>query len=190
MRSLLSLVLAALLLAFPSIPAQALSESGSHGWARTNLVLSNGPGPEYDVIGQIAEDAAIKVLRCQRNWCLVDGPGGRGWTGQASVDFGRDPAGPILDPDSTYADLRDGTMCFYEGTNFTGRSFCASTGEVFLDLATWGWDNRISSIRVVTGTSAAICRDREFQSYCERIVESQPALDPLLRRNLSSIRIY
>lgn len=38
--------------------------------------------------------------------------------------------------------------------------------------------------------SAAACRDRFFQSYCERIVSSQPVLDQYLVRNLSSIRVY
>ena len=42
----------------------------------------------------------------------------------------------------------------------------------------------------MTPTSAALCRDRFFQSYCERIIESQPVLDHYLRRNLSSIRMY
>src|SRR5690606_17874962 len=106
------------------------------------------------------------------------------------IDFGKDPYWPILDADAPRLDLSGGSMCFYTGTNYTGRSFCADTGDVFNDLALWGWDNQISSIKVITPTSAAICRDRFFQSYCERIVESQPAIDPYLRQNLSSIRVY
>lgn len=189
MRALVSTVLALLMLALPASQGFALSESGSHGWARKTLTLSKGPGPEYDIVGQIAEDSAIKVLRCQPLWCYVDGPGGRGWTDQYGISFGKDSSWPIFDRDRVYKDLTNGSMCFYEGTNYTGRSFCASTGQVFADLALWGWDNKISSIKV-NGTSAAICRDRDFHSYCERITESQPVINRYLRKNLSSIRVY
>jgi hypothetical protein len=186
MRALLSLALTLLLALAPATGIQAASESGSHGWSRSVLILSNGPGSEYDITGQIPAEVAIKVLRCQRLWCLVDGEGGRGWTDRAAISFGRDPW-PLFDPNMS--DLSGGSMCFYEGANFTGRYFCADTGDVFQDLALWGWDNKVSSIQV-TGTSAAICRDRFFQSYCERIVESQPSIHDYLRKNLSSIRVY
>ncbi|MHA6297442.1 peptidase inhibitor family I36 protein [Devosia sp. CAU 1758] len=190
MRSLLALGLALALCLSPATPALSGSEAGSHGWSRETLVLRDGPGEQYAVTGEIPADAAIKILRCQNIWCVVDGPGGRGWTGNGAVDFGKNPHWPLLDSDNEWPDLAGGQLCFYEGANFTGRSFCAGTGEVFIDLATWGWDNRIASIEVITATSAAICRDRDFQSYCERIASSQPMLDPLLARNLSSIRIY
>lgn len=190
MRAFVSIAIALLMLVLPASPSFAASESGSHGWARKTLTLAKGPGAQYDLTGgQIAEDSPIKVLRCQRLWCLVDGPGGRGWADLAAISFGKDSSWPNFDRDRVYKDLANGSMCFYEGTNYTGRSFCASTGQVFADLALWGWDNKISSIRV-EGTSAAICRDRGFQSYCERITESQPSLHQYLRKNLSSIRVY
>ena len=190
MRSLLALGLAAMLGLLPTIPVQAASEAGSHGWSRETLVLRSGPGDHYEVVGEIPGEVAIKILRCQHLWCNVDGPGGRGWTRNGAVDFGKNPHWPLFDADNDWPDLAGGQLCFYEGTNYTGRSFCAGSGEVFIDLATWGWDNRIASIEVVTPTSAAICRDRGFQSYCERIAASQPVLNPFLRHNLSSIRVY
>ncbi|GAB5428426.1 MAG: hypothetical protein Devi2KO_18850 [Devosia indica] len=190
MRSLFALALALAVSLLPSLPAFAATASGSHGWSRTALILRAGPGDAYAITGEIAGEQAIKILRCQQLWCNVDGPGGRGWTGKAAIDFGKDPHWPILDPDNSWPDLAGGEMCFYEGTHYTGRSFCADSGDVFQDLATWGWDNAISSIQVTTPTSAAICRDRFFQSYCERIAESQPVLHQYLRDNLSSIRMY
>jgi hypothetical protein len=187
MRKLFALGLALVLALLPAAPTLALTESGSHGWSRNVLDLRSGPGEEYEFTGQIPGEVAIKVLRCQRLWCNVDGPGGRGWTRIGGVDFGRDPYGPF---NRERFDLTGGSMCFYTGTNYTGSYFCAESGQVIRDLALAGWDNQISSIQVVEGTSAALCRDRFFQSYCERIVESQPVLDPYLRRNLSSIRVY
>ena len=190
MRSFFAFALSLMLAILPAAPSMALSESGSLGWSREALTLRSGPGSNYDIVGQIPGRAEIKILRCQKLWCNVDGPGGRGWTTNGAIDFGKDPYWPILDADALRPDLSGGSMCFYTGTNYTGQYFCADTGDVFNDLALWGWDNQISSIQVITPTSAAICRDRSFQSYCERITESQPALDPYLRKNLSSIRVY
>lgn len=190
MRTFLAFGIACLLALLPTQPAFSAAEAGSHGWSREILILHSGPGARYGVTGQIPAEVAIKILRCQQLWCNVEGPGGRGWTSRNLLDFGKNPHWPVLDADNDWPDLVAGSMCFYEGANYSGRSFCASSGEVFLDLATWGWDNRIRSIRVATPTSAAVCRDRGFQSYCERIVSSQARLAPLLSRNLSSIRIY
>lgn len=172
---LLPLVLAA--------PSMALSPSGSHAWSRSELGLRAGPGSQYPSTGLIASAVAIKVLRCEQLWCLVDGPGGQGWTARQAIDFGK---GPLAER----PDLSGGQMCFYEGTHYTGRSFCAGTGQVFPDLATWGWDNRIGSIEVKVSTSAAVCRERDFQSYCERIYESQPVLTNHLQHQVSAIRVY
>jgi len=171
-------------------PAWAASESGSHGWSRQPLTLRSGPGHAYGVTGQIAEDTAIKVLRCQALWCVVDGPGGRGWTGKDRIGFGQTSADPLTGPRLGYGAGGPGTVCFYEGTHYSGRSLCAGPGQVFNDLALWGFDNGFSSVEVSGNVSAAACRDRQFQSYCERVVESQPVLDRFLNDNLSSIRVY
>jgi hypothetical protein len=190
MRRLLALGLALALALLPAMPVLSASEAGSHGWSRERLVLRSGPGGHYDVTGEIAGEVAIKILRCHKIWCNVDGPDGRGWTYIGALDFGKNPHWPLFDGDNQWLDLEGGAVCFFEGSHFTGRSFCADSGDVFLDLATLGWDNRIGSIEVTVDTSAAVCRDRNLQSYCERIVSSQPVLDPLLVRNLSSIRVY
>ncbi len=172
------------------VSSHAASESGSHGWSRTELSLRNGPGAAYDAIGSIPGRVVIRILRCQKLWCLVDGEGARGWTDAYHVDFGQSPDWPLTGPELNYAVGGSGTICFYTGTNYTGSSFCARSGQVFNDLALWGMDNAFSSVKVEGSLSAAACRDRKFQSYCERIVGDQPALDPYLRRNLSSIRVY
>lgn len=171
-------------------PALAHSENGTHGWSTRTLVLHDGPNAVYDVIGEIPTDVAIKVLRCTVLWCLVDGPGGRGWAGKHMIAFGKTPTDWPGGVNPDYAQGGPGQICFYEGTHFTGRSFCASTGRVLIDLALVHWDNRASSVKVTGNVSAAACRDRDFSSYCERIVASQPVLDPFLRRALSSIRVY
>ncbi|RZA28951.1 MAG: hypothetical protein EOP02_05935 [Proteobacteria bacterium] len=190
MKRLISIVLA-LGLGFASIaPAMAESDVGSHGWALVDLGLRNGPGAAFEVTGEIAEDSAIRILRCQVNWCLVDGDGGRGWTSREAVGFGRTSEGPLFSIQPNYPAGGPGTVCFYEGRNYTGASLCAETGQVFNDLTRYGYDNRFASVEVTGNVSAAACRDRSFQSYCQRIVESQPVLDEFLVRNISSIRVY
>ena len=172
---------------FAMAPAFALSEAGTHAWSSDALTLRDGPGFAYDVTGDIAADLPIKVLRCEELWCLVDGNGGRGWTSKQFVVFGLTstdwPGG--VNPDYPSG----GSICFYSGTNYTGSELCLNSGRVIDDLALLGLDNSFSSVRV-NGASAAACRDRDFQSYCERIIADQPALDQYLRRALSSIRVY
>ena len=172
------------------MPVHAASETGSHGWSRQTLTLRNGPGAAYDVTGTVPGEVAIRILRCQVNWCVVDGPGGRGWTSRELVSFALSPDSPLFDVNPNHAAGGPGTICFYQGTNYTGASLCAGAGQVFNDLALYGFDNTFSSVQVTGNVSAAACRDRKFQSYCERIVESQPVLNRFLSNGLSSIRVY
>jgi len=171
-------------------PALGFSDVGSHGWALQDLTLRNGPGAAYEVTGAIEENTAIRVLRCQVTWCLVDAGHERGWTSKERVGFGKTPEGPLFAIQPNYPAGGPGTVCFYEGRNFTGASLCAKSGQVFTDLALYGYDNRFLSVEVSGNVSAAACRDRGFQSYCERIIESQPVLHQYLARGLSSIRVY
>lgn len=190
MKLLQCLTVALTLLATLVSPAFAASESGSHGWALQPLSLSDGPGAAYAITGTIAENSAIRILRCQKVWCLVDGPGGRGWTAKERVGFGRTPQGPLFAIQADYPAGGPGQVCFYTGTNYTGSAFCAGAGEVFPDLALYGVDNSFASVKISGNVSAAACRERKFHSYCERIIASQPVLNRYLARNLSAIRIY
>lgn len=170
-----------------AVPALAASESGTHAWSTEPLTLRAGPGLEYDVTGSIAADLQIKVLRCEELWCAVDGPGGRGWATMQFIAFGKTstdwPGG--INPDYPTG----GTICFYQGTHYSGGELCLGAGRVINDLALLGIDNGFSSVRVY-GASAAVCRDRDFQSYCDRIIADQPVLDQYLRRAVSAIRVY
>ena len=176
-----------LVLAFAQSPAMAESQSGTHAWSTDSLTLRDGPGTVYNVTGQLDADLAIMVLRCQKLWCLVDGDTGRGWTDRGSISFGKTSADWPGGVNPNYPS--GGTVCFYTGTNYTGAEYCFGSGKVINDLALLGIDNRFSSIQV-NSTSVAACRDRSFQSYCERIIESQPVLDQYLRGALSSVRVY
>lgn len=181
---------ALLTLAATAPAALAFSETGTHAWSTRTLTLRSGPGGAYDVTGEIPADVAIKVLRCQRLWCNVDGDGGRGWTSLEFIAFGRTSTDWPGGIHPNYPSGGPGSVCFYEGTHYTGMSVCAGPGRVFQDLALLNLDNRFSSVEITGDVSAAACRDRFFQSYCQRIITSQPVLDQYLRKALSSVRVY
>ncbi|ODT50452.1 peptidase inhibitor family I36 protein [Devosia sp. 63-57] len=187
---MLKYLAALVVLALAVTPSAALDPSGSHGWSRSQLTLRTLPHQAGDVVGTVEQDLAIKVLRCEKLWCLVSTPVGKGWTSRDHIGFGQTSQDPLTGPNLNYASGGPGTICFYQGTNYSGASFCAGSGEVFPDLARWGLDNSFASVKVEGNVSAAACRSRDFQSYCERIVASQPVLDGLLRKNLTSIRVY
>ena len=42
----------------------------------------------------------------------------------------------------------------------------------------------------VNGGSVTLCRDRDFSSYCERIVEDQAVIHGFLDNNVSSYRVW
>lgn len=189
MKLFQTLAIAAVLTLSALSPAMA-ETTGSHGWSRQELTLRSGPGGAYDVTGTIAEDVAIRIVRCQVNWCVVDGEGQRGWTSRELVSFGMEPDSPLFVIAPDYPDAEPGMVCFYVGTNYSGASLCAEAGQVFTDLALYGYDNSFRSVEVIGSVNAAACRDRSLQSYCQRIIESQPVLDQLLANNLSSFRVY
>ncbi|MET3924696.1 peptidase inhibitor family I36 protein [Devosia sp. 2618] len=167
-----------------SAPVMA-AEAGTHAWSTKTLVLRAGPGREYQPTGNhIQADVAIKVLRCQTIWCNVEGPGGRGWTAKHAIDFGLGPNTAV------YRTPGPRQVCFYQGANYTGKEYCFGAGVVVKDLALLGLDNAFSSVKLSGGANVAVCRDRFFQSYCERVITPQPVLDQYLRGALSSIQVY
>lgn len=187
MPRLARLLIALVALSLAALPAMAAS--GTHAWSTAALTLRDGPGLAYTVTGDIATEQPVMVLRCQRLWCLVEGDGHRGWTAKQSIAFGRTPTpwpGGV-NPDYPGG---GGPVCFYTGTNYSGAEFCVAGGRTINDLALLGLDNAFASVRIEGSASAAVCRDRFFQSYCERIIASQPALNPYLRKGLSSIRVH
>jgi hypothetical protein len=188
LRTLVFLAIAGLSAVSGSASALAASASGSLAWSTKPATLHEGPGQEYRILGQIPAEQRIKVLRCQKAWCFVDGPGGRGWTSLYAVDFGKSPG--IEWNEWTFERPAPRQVCFYEGENYTGEALCAGPGTRIEDLLLLGADNRYSSVRVEGKVAAAACRDRDFQSYCERVVRSQPRLDQYLNNALSSIEVY
>lgn len=164
--------------------------AGTKAWSNIPLVLREGPGAAYDVTGEIAGEIRIIVDRCSRRWCKIRAEGERGWAEIDHISFGQQPGGPFDGPKLNYPQGGPGQVCFFEGPNYTGGSVCSETGKVVHDLLLLDIDNRFASVSVEGDVSALVCRDFNFTSYCERIIESKPRLPRFLYRAVSSYRIY
>ncbi|MCW5954704.1 MAG: hypothetical protein KIT69_20820, partial [Propionibacteriaceae bacterium] len=186
------LLLAAILALFLAAPATAVQPRGSAAWTTDGWVslsgnLRVGPGPQYDISGTVEEGVRVRVDRCSKRWCEIHTASAHGWLSLDNLNFGQSPK--VLGPKFP-TQRGGGVVCFFTGEGFSGESFCAKSGHVLPDLALIGRDNRISSVEVNGAASAVVCRDRGFRSYCEVVDVSKGRLDGLLRRSISSIRVY
>lgn len=185
-------ILAALLVIAPASAVQPTGSAGwtTDGWTSYSGTLYAGPGPRYDEVGTVDADIRVRVDRCSQRWCQIRTSNARGWISLDLLSFGQAPDGWLSGPELNIERGGKGQVCFYDGPNFTGDSFCADSGRVMRDLALIGRDNSVRSIEVGDGVSAVVCRDRGFRSYCLAVDESQGRLDGLLNGSISSIRVY
>lgn len=170
--------------------AEASPPLGSLAWTIRSAVLMDGPGTAYETRGEVDGAVHVRVTRCQKLWCRINAPTGSGWVSKDDLSFGTVPRGPFTGPRLAYPAGGPGTVCFYEGANYTGRSICGGPGYVVRDLKLTAFENRFSSVSVEGNVSATLCRDRFFQSYCQRIIASQPHLDGFLNNAASSLHVY
>lgn len=168
------------------LPAAAI-DTGTRAWLIDGQSLFEGPGAAYRVVGELGGETRIQVDRCTYQWCRIHAKGQRGWVDRDNISFGQEPRGPLTGPRLNYGS--GDVICLYSGHNYTGDSLCSKPGTVVHDLLLYGEDNHYSSVRVGSG-SVTLCRDREFTSYCERIVKDQPALHGFLDNNVSSYRVW
>jgi uncharacterized protein YraI len=181
----LVLTLAALLAL--ALPASAATPTGTRAWLIHGQQLFQGPGVAYDVVGELSDATRIRVDRCTYRWCLIHAEGQRGWADRDNISFGQHPRGPLTGP---RLNLPAGaTICLYEGRHYSGDSVCFKPGTVIHDLLLWRADNRYSSVQV-NGGSVTLCRNRDFSSYCDRIIEDEPVLHGFLDNNVSSVRVW
>jgi hypothetical protein len=189
MRALVKLALSLALLFGLAWPATAL-QTGTPAWTLKALTLMEGPGNAYDVTGEVGAEARVYVDRCSKTWCQIQANGQRGWVDLYALAFGQEARPPLSGPELNLKKGGPGTVCLYEGSNFTGNSLCASSGFVVHDLLLTHEDNRYSSVQIEGNVSVLLCRDRNFKSYCVRVNESQSRLHGFLDNGVSSLRVY
>ncbi len=189
MRALVKLALSLAMLLGLALPAAAV-QTGTPAWTLKALTLMEGPGHAYDVTGEVEAEARVYVDRCSKLWCQIHVGHQRGWVGLYALAFGQRPQPPFSGPRLNYKKGGPGTVCLYEGRNFTGQALCASSGYVARDLLLFREDNRYSSVSIEGNVSVLLCRDRDFKSYCVRVNESQSRLHGFLDNGVSSVRVY
>jgi hypothetical protein len=180
------LALAALAVFALTLPAAAV-DTGTPAWLISGQPLYEGPGHAYRVTGELGDETRIRVDRCSKLWCRIHARGQRGWVALHNISFGQEPRGPLTGPHLNYPS--GGSVCLYSGRNYTGRATCLPAGSVARDLLLYGTDNSIRSVEV-HGSSVTLCRDRDFSSYCTRIVKNTPRLNHFLDGQVSSYRVY
>jgi hypothetical protein len=186
MKSLARIALAAVALIVLSLPAAAI-DTGTPAWLINGQSLFEGPGNAYRVTGELGDETRIRVDRCSEQWCRIHAEGQRGWVSLYNISFGQEPRGPLTGPRLNYP--TGGTVCLYSGRHYSGSVACLPSGTVVHDLLLFGVDNSVNSVEL-HGGSVTLCRDRDFTSYCERIVEDTPVLHGFLNNNVSSYRIW
>lgn len=189
MKTLIKSLAALAALLLPAMPALAV-QTGTPAWTFGALTVYEGPGTEYDVVGDVAGKIHIRVDRCSDRWCHIHGGGTPGWVSEDDLSFGRAPIGLFGGPKLNYKAGGPGVVCFYEGHGYTGRSLCGGSGFVVHDLLLYHLDNRFSSVSIEGNVSVMACRDRNFKSYCERINNSERALQGFLDNGVTSFRVY
>jgi uncharacterized protein YraI len=184
------LAFVALTITLGAQPSLADGRVGTAAWSTQTLTLRTGPGMQYEAIGNITAESAIRVLRCQLYWCNVTADGAAtGWTNIGKISFGTS-AKTFPNNTPRYLSGGPGEACFFTEANYKGDYFCVRDGRVLDDLSRIGLDNRFASVTIQGNISVAACRDRFFRSYCERIIASQPRLNEYLFKSLSAIRAY
>ncbi|MGN6489544.1 MAG: SH3 domain-containing protein [Devosia sp.] len=188
MRALVTLALSLSLLLGFALPAAAL-QTGSPAWTLKAQLLFEGPGTAYDITGEVQADARVYVDRCSKDWCQIHVGHQRGWVSLYALTFGQRPQ-PFTGPRLKIKVGDPGTVCLYEGRNFTGEALCGERGFVVRDLLLLHKDNRYSSVSIEGNASVLLCRDRDFKSYCVRVTQSQARLHGFLDNNVTSLRVY
>lgn len=189
MKHTISAILLSLFALAISAPASAL-ETGTPAWTISGATLFEGPGSAYDVTGDVGAEERVYVMRCQKLWCQVRTDSARGWMSLADLAFGHEPKGPFTGPRLNYKTGNSGTVCLYTGRNYTGMSICGEAGFVVRDFLLYDADNQFGSVAINGDVSVMLCRDRFFQSYCQRINESTATLPAILINSVSSMRVY
>jgi hypothetical protein len=189
MKHTISAILLSLFAMAFSAPTSAL-ETGTPAWTISAATLFQGPGSAYDVTGDVASEQRVYVERCQKLWCKVRAGSERGWMSLAELAFGHEPKGPFTGPRLKLKSGNSGTVCLYTGRDFTGMSICGDAGFVVRDFRLYNADNHFGSVAIDGDVSVMLCRDRFFQSYCQRINESTATLPAILINSVSSMRVY
>jgi hypothetical protein len=187
--------------------------SASPAQITQNTNVLNGDG---GVIGSLSAGTSVDMEYCANGNCRVNGGGLRGWVPQGVLAAAPAPApqppsggggggnnnnGPSFSFDFGFGNppprpprynpppRRNAEVCFYERTNFRGRSFCVGEGEADNRLSQ-RWNDSISSITIDRGLTVEVCSDNRMRGTCADIDRDVSRLPRSLDDRISSYQVY
>ena len=186
-KTLVRLAMALFAVLVLSLPA--LAQMFGPAVTVANVNLRNGPGANHAVIRVVRSGEEVTIVRCERNWCLVNAGRDTGWLSQSYVMRVIAPPPPSMPwPDSNVGPAR---ACFYDRPNFRGDSFCLRPGNGNDDLG--NWRNRIASIAILGGQSSSLsvdlCTGRSFRN-CTSIRDDMSNVSRHLQGAIASVKVW
>lgn len=202
------------LLGITAAAAFAMSAAAAMAATATAYVnVRTGPGTGNAKVDVLSPGENVDIRECRSGWCYVvhNGPDGwvsanyldRGSSGgsggssddddpDVSFSFGIGPDGPSfgfsVGDQPNDRPVRQAQACFYEHFNYKGRSFCIDEGRSVRSLRQ-GWNDRISSVRLIGADSVRMCEDDNYNGFCRTAWRNQPQLGNYLNDEISSIRV-
>lgn len=192
----------AILFAFMTTIAPVLAAPGV---AKSAVNVRSGPGTNYAKIDTLYAGEKVTITQCQGGWCYVKHPGPDGWvsknylapatTGSSSSDAAAIAAfaaiagaiiGGVVASSTPPATPK---VCFYDGINYTGSSFCVNAGNNNNKLVGF-WNDRISSLKVTGSASVTLCRNWFYGGICKSYATNKPSLPAVIRNNASSFQTF
>jgi len=178
--------------------------------AAVNVRIGIGTG--YAIVDTLYAGEAVNVTQCQSGWCYIEHIGSNGWVSgnylsAASGGGGGGGGGSTADDAAAAAAIQIfGTIlgavvnnalpppppptpqvCFFNGANYTGASFCVNAGNNDNKLVGF-WNDRISSITVSPGSSVTVCRNWFYGGICNSYNVNKPNLIWALNNKISSYK--
>lgn len=159
------------------VPDSSHGAGAGRAVTTSNLNVRGGPATRYPVLDVLLRGDAVRINVCDDGWCWINHDGPSGWVSEAHLERIGTP-GFIVRP------LRQ--ACFFDATNFRGRSFCLEADRSMLTLG--AWNNAIASVRVHGRAFVQLCSERELRG-CTTIDADTATVPRRLQRNISSVRV-
>ncbi|CAN7493887.1 SH3 domain-containing protein [Devosia sp. LjRoot3] len=185
-RTLVRFAMAVFAVLVLSLPA--LAQMFGPAVTVANVNLRNGPGTNHAVIRVVRSGEEVTIVRCERNWCLVNAGRDTGWLSQSYVmRLIAAPPPPMPWPDFDF-DAGPARACFYDRPNFRGDSFCLRPGNGNANLG--NWRNRIASVAIHGNSlSVDLCTGRDFRN-CTSIRRDMSNLSRQLQGAIASVKVW
>lgn len=98
--------------------------------------------------------------------------------------------GPVISvPTPTPPAAEPAKVCFYKKKNFQGASFCVSPGSADNKLPN-NWNNKISSIELISGASVKVCRNANYLGACKTYGSSKGTLPFNYNNKITSFKAF